>query len=91
MVDTKSRDGSDYRFWDDVRAVVEDIVGKQSQAVVPIAMDHGHKEVEHRREMSDLERRLNETLASALEEANLRRSVEEREAESRRMLRLACR
>ena len=75
---------------DDVRAVVEDIVGKQSQALVPIAMDDAsNKEVEHRREMSGLDRRLNETLASALEEANLRRSVEEREAESRRMLRLA--
>ena len=74
---------------EDVRAVVEDIVGKQSQALVPIAMDEGHKYTEHRHEMSELEQRLNETLASALEEANLRRSVEEREAETRRMLRLA--
>ena len=37
---------------EDVRAVVEDIVGKQSQAIVPIAMDEGNKEIDHRREMS---------------------------------------
>ena len=74
---------------EDVRHVVEDIVGKQSKALVPIAVDESHNYTEHRREMSELERRLNETLASALEEANLRRSVEEREAETRRMLRLA--
>ena len=37
----------------------------------------------HRRELSELEGRLNETLAGALEEANQRRAIEEREAETR--------
>jgi len=72
---------------EDIRAVVEDVLHKQGQAMVPIAMDGG--EGDHKRELSELECRLNETLAAALEEANLRRSVEEREAESRRLLRLA--
>lgn len=72
---------------DDIRAVVEDVLNRQSQAVVPIAIDEG-KET-HRRAVSELEGRLNETLAGALEEANHRRAVEEREAETRRLLRLA--
>ncbi|KXL49442.1 hypothetical protein M433DRAFT_132612 [Acidomyces richmondensis BFW] len=72
---------------EDIRAVVEDVLYKQGQAVVPIAMEGGQGD--HKRELSELESRLNETLAGALEEANLRRSVEEREAESRRLLRLA--
>ena len=54
---------------DDVRAVVEDAVGKQSQAIVPIGLDDGEKQMTHKREMSELEGRLNETLAGALEEA----------------------
>jgi chromosome segregation ATPase len=62
-------------------------VNKQSQAVVPIAMESD--KATHEREMAELESRLNQTLAGALEEANLRRAVEEREAESRRLLRLA--
>ncbi|KAK4507441.1 hypothetical protein PRZ48_001176 [Zasmidium cellare] len=70
---------------DDIRAVVEDSLNRQSQAVVPIEES---KET-HRRELSELEGRLNETLAGALEEANHRRAIEERETEARRQLRLA--
>ncbi|KAK5168097.1 uncharacterized protein LTR77_006665 [Saxophila tyrrhenica] len=72
---------------DDIRAVVEEALGKQSQALVP-ANDDG-KESGHKREVSELEGRLNETLAGALEEANRRRAVEEREVETKRMLRSA--
>ncbi|KEQ59848.1 uncharacterized protein M437DRAFT_55820 [Aureobasidium melanogenum CBS 110374] len=43
----------------------------------------------HRREVSELNSRLNKTLADALEEANQRRTIEEREADTRRLLRLA--
>jgi len=72
---------------DDVRAVVEDVLNRQSQAMVPIQIEEGDRT--HKREMSELEGRFNETLAGALEEANHRRAVEEREAEIKRMLRLA--
>lgn len=72
---------------DDVRAVVEDSLSRQSQAIVPITIDEGKES--HRRQVSELEGRLNETLAGALEEANHRRAVEEREVEARRQLRLA--
>ena len=74
---------------DDIRAVVNDIVSKQSQAVVPVATDSSDRTIAHNREMSELEGRFNETLAGALEEANLRRTAEERETETKRMLRLA--
>lgn len=67
---------------DDIRAVVEDTLVRQSPAVVPVGQDV------HKRELSELEGRLNETLAKALEEANQRRQVEEREVEARRQLRL---
>lgn len=67
---------------DDIRAVVEDTLVRQSPAVVPVDQDV------HKRELSELEGRLNETLAKALEEANQRRQVEEREVEARRQLRL---
>jgi hypothetical protein len=74
---------------DDVRAVVEETVNKQSQALVPSPANDSERLVTHRREISELEGRLNETLAGALEEANRRRAVEEREVETKRMLRLA--
>ena len=74
---------------EDVRAIVEDVVSKQSQALVPITIEEGSNESSHKRQLSELEGRLNETLAGALEEANLRRAAEEREAEMKRMLRLA--
>ncbi|EME88356.1 uncharacterized protein MYCFIDRAFT_213255 [Pseudocercospora fijiensis CIRAD86] len=68
---------------DDIRAVVEATMSSQSQAVVP------HESQEHRRQLSELEGRLNETLAGALEEANQRRAIEEQEKEAKRQLRLA--
>ncbi|USW48080.1 hypothetical protein Slin15195_G013990 [Septoria linicola] len=68
---------------EDIRACVEDTMTRQAQAVVPMDKDN------HKRELSELEGRLNETLAGALEEANQRRAIEEREADSRRQLRLA--
>jgi hypothetical protein len=74
---------------DDVRAVVEETVNKQSQALVPSPANDGERSITHKREISELEGRLNETLAGALEEANRRRAVEEREVETKRMLRLA--
>ncbi|KAF7195475.1 hypothetical protein HII31_03069 [Pseudocercospora fuligena] len=68
---------------DDIRAVVEATMSSQSQAVVP------HESQEHKRQLSELEGRLNETLAGALEEANQRRAIEEQEKEAKRQLRLA--
>lgn len=75
---------------EDIRVIVEDVVSRQvqSQAVVP-AVAEPQAPNEHRRHISELEGRLNETLAGALEEANHRHQVEEREAEVRRMLKLA--
>lgn len=70
---------------DDIRAVVDESLTRQSQAIVPSDPDGAG----HRRQVSELEGRLNETLAGALEEANQRRAIEEREAEARRQLRLA--
>ncbi|KAI7365162.1 hypothetical protein KC354_g5100 [Hortaea werneckii] len=72
---------------EDVRVVVEEVMSRHNQALVSTKGEE--QKFTHQREMSELEGRLNETLAGALEEANHRRSVEEREAESRRMLRLA--
>ncbi|KAI7522433.1 hypothetical protein KC316_g19238, partial [Hortaea werneckii] len=72
---------------EDVRVVVEEVMNRHNQALVSTKGEE--QKYTHQREMSELEGRLNETLAGALEEANHRRSVEEREAESRRMLRLA--
>ncbi|KAI6845538.1 hypothetical protein KC332_g9359 [Hortaea werneckii] len=72
---------------EDVRVVVEEVMSRHNQALVSTTGEE--QKFTHQREMSELEGRLNETLAGALEEANHRRSVEEREAESRRMLRLA--
>lgn len=74
---------------DDIRAVMEDVVSKQSQALVPASESNDDRSISHRREISELEGRLNETLAGALEEANRRRAVEEREVDTKRMLRLA--
>lgn len=73
---------------EDIRAVVEEVVGRQGQALVPIALDNDGTESQ-RRQLTELEGRLNETLTGALEQANHTRQVEQREAETRRMLRLA--
>ncbi|TKA81464.1 hypothetical protein B0A55_02925 [Friedmanniomyces simplex] len=72
---------------EDVRAVVEDALHRQGQALIPLATAESKQA--HRREMSELEGKWQETLAGALEEANRRRDVEERAAETQRMLRLA--
>ncbi|KAK0783253.1 hypothetical protein LTR75_014166 [Friedmanniomyces endolithicus] len=72
---------------DDVRAVVEDALHRQSQALIPFTSAEGKQA--HTREMSELEGKWQETLAGALEEANRRRDAEERAAETQRMLRLA--
>jgi hypothetical protein len=69
---------------DDIRALVDEALHRQTQAIAPVSKDESSKE-----DLLVLESRLNETLAGALEEANQRRAVEEREAEARRLLRLA--
>ena len=78
---------------DDIRAVVDEVVTKQSQsqALVPITMEDPSRQLSHShsREASELETRLKETSAGLLEEADLRRASEEREGETKRMLRLA--
>nr|POE47653.1 hypothetical protein CFP56_00984 [Quercus suber] len=75
---------------DDIRAVVEEVLTKQNQALVHVPQSVVAEDLAtHKHELSELESRLNQTLAGALEEANHRRAVEEREAEGRRLLRLA--
>lgn len=75
---------------DDIRAIMEDTMTRQSQAQSQaLVTTTGEGEQVHKRELSELQGRLNETLAGALEEANQRRAIEEREAETRRQLRLA--
>ncbi|KAJ9627613.1 hypothetical protein H2203_002825 [Taxawa tesnikishii (nom. ined.)] len=76
---------------DDIRAVVEDTMNRQAQAVIRAGPTNLNPEVEqqHKRHISELEGRLNETLAGALEEANQRRAIEEREMDAKRLLRLA--
>ncbi|GAB7361149.1 hypothetical protein MBLNU230_g1183t1 [Neophaeotheca triangularis] len=71
---------------DDIRAVVEETLSRQSNAVVPAAM--GEETDSHRRQVSELKGRLDETLAGVLEEANQRRKLEEREIEANRQRRL---
>ncbi|SMQ47030.1 unnamed protein product [Zymoseptoria tritici ST99CH_3D7] len=76
---------------DDIRAIVEDTMTRQTQAMSQalVTTPDGGEEKDHKRQLSELQGRLNETLAGALEEANQRRAIEEKEAESRRQLRLA--
>ena len=74
---------------EDIRAVVEDTFNKQSHALVPFGNHADTQSGAHKREVSELEGRLDETLAGALEEANRRHAAEEREVETKRMLRLA--
>ncbi|QIX02205.1 hypothetical protein AMS68_007722 [Peltaster fructicola] len=73
---------------DDIRAIVEDVVGRQSQALVTVNNDV-EPSAEHQRDVAELENRLNQTLTSSLEQANRIHEVESREAEARRMLKLA--
>lgn len=75
---------------DDVKHVVDESLNRMSQNLVPPAPAENPEMVhKHRREVSELNSRLNKTLADALEEANQRRTIEEREVDTRRLLRLA--
>jgi hypothetical protein len=75
---------------DDVKHVVDESLHRMGKTLTPApAVDHTEVTHKHRREVSELNSRLNKTLADALEEANQRRSIEEREADTRRLLRLA--
>ncbi|KAK0926157.1 hypothetical protein LTR91_007886 [Friedmanniomyces endolithicus] len=72
---------------DDVRAVVEDAFHRQSQALIPFSSAESKQA--YTRRLSEPEGKWQETLAGTLEEANRRREVEERAADTQRMLRLA--
>ena len=87
---------------DDIRAVVDEVVTTKQLSTVaavstpinPTRSGDGASDADdmtrvHNRDYFELETRLDETLARALEETNLRRAAEEREAEHRRKLRLA--
>ncbi|CAD0089479.1 unnamed protein product [Aureobasidium mustum] len=75
---------------DDVKHVVDESLHRMGQTLVPTApIENPEMSQRHRREVSELNNRLNKTLADALEEANQRRTIEEREADTRRLLRLA--
>ncbi|KAK4996627.1 hypothetical protein LTR66_003797 [Elasticomyces elasticus] len=69
------------------KAVVEEALGRQRRALVTEVDDVVVQQ--NKLQISELEGRLGETLAGALEEANQRRAAEEREADIRHMLRLA--
>ncbi|THX13212.1 hypothetical protein D6D13_03805 [Aureobasidium pullulans] len=75
---------------DDVKHVVDESLHRMGQNLSPTAPAEDPEVTHrHRREVSELNNRLNKTLADALEEANQRRTIEEREADTRRLLRLA--
>ncbi|CAD0109176.1 unnamed protein product [Aureobasidium uvarum] len=75
---------------DDVKHVVDESLHRMGQNLTPAPpVESPEVTQRHRREVSELNNRLNKTLADALEEANHRRTVEEREADTRRLLRLA--
>ena len=75
---------------DDVKHVVDESLHRMGKTLTPApATENTEATHRHRREVSELNSRLNKTLADALEEANQRRAIEEREADTRRLLRLA--
>jgi hypothetical protein len=75
---------------DDVKHVVDESLHRMGRTLTPAPPTENTEEThKHRREVSELNSRLNKTLADALEEANQRRAIEEREADTRRLLRLA--
>lgn len=75
---------------DDVKHVVNESLHRMSQTfATPAPAESSDQAAKHRREVSELNGRLNKILADALEEANQRRTVEEREVDTRRLLRLA--
>jgi len=71
---------------DDIKLVVEEAVNRQPKAIMPAEKDNSEALA---RQVSELQGRLDETLANALEEANHRQQTEAREADVRRMLKLA--
>ena len=75
---------------DDVKHVVDESLHRMGKTLTPAPpVDNTEVTHRHRREVSELNSRLNKTLADALEEANQRRAIEERESDTRRLLRLA--
>lgn len=75
---------------DDVKHVVDESLHRMGKTLTPAPpVENTEVTHRHRREVSELNSRLNKTLADALEEANQRRAIEEREADTRRLLRLA--
>lgn len=71
---------------DDIRLVVEQAVSRQPKAIMPAEKDDSE---ESARQIVEMQGRLDETLANALEDANHRQQAEAREADVRRMLKLA--
>lgn len=71
---------------DDIRLVVEEAVSRQPKAIMPAEKDNSE---ELSRQITEMQGRLNETLANALEDANHTQQAEAREADVRRMLKLA--
>jgi hypothetical protein len=71
---------------EDIRLIVEEAVKRQPPAVMPVEKDESELST---RQFSEMQGRLDETLANALEDANHRQQAEAREADVRRMLKLA--
>jgi hypothetical protein len=71
---------------DDIRLVVEEAVSRQPKAIMPVEKDNSE---ESSRQIIEMQGRLDETLANALEDANDKQQAEAREADVRRMLKLA--
>ncbi|KAM0723286.1 hypothetical protein Q7P37_001487 [Cladosporium fusiforme] len=71
---------------DDIRLIVEDAVARQPRAAPPVATESAE---DSDRQLKEMQGRLDATLANALEDANHRQQAEAREADVRRMLKLA--
>jgi hypothetical protein len=71
---------------EDIRLIVEEAVKRQPPAVTPVEKEDSELST---RQISEMQSRLDETLANALEDANHRQQAEAREADVRRMLKLA--
>jgi hypothetical protein len=71
---------------EDIRLIVEEAVKRQPPAISPVEKDDSELST---RQISEMQGRLDETLANALEDANHRQQAEAREADVRRMLKLA--
>jgi hypothetical protein len=71
---------------DDIKLVVEEAISRQPKAIMPAEKEDFEKSAH---QISEMQGRLDETLANALEDANHRQQAEVREADVRRMLKLA--